>query len=164
MQHGHASQKIHVTWRLPSQSIGALPAAYAKHMSGDSYPLLWWRHCTCAEVCLPSCCLETGCITPSFYCCVLDRVYRDVAWQCVDQICYNVINRSNVTKVRGSSKLLLTTENWKVRVVSKFIQNSTTNYLFVGTASITEAYLFSFKDGRMKVRNYMMCSQMLISP
>jgi hypothetical protein len=33
--------------------------------------------------------LETGCITPLFYCCMLDRVYGAVAWQCVDQIRYN---------------------------------------------------------------------------
>jgi hypothetical protein len=42
----------HVMWRLPSQSIGALAAAYRKHVTWH-YPLLWWRHCTCAEVCLP---------------------------------------------------------------------------------------------------------------
>jgi hypothetical protein len=27
-----------------------------------------WRHCACAEVCLPSRCLEAGCITPLFHC------------------------------------------------------------------------------------------------
>jgi hypothetical protein len=25
-------------------------------------------------------------------CCVLDRVYRPVAWQHIDQICYNIYN------------------------------------------------------------------------
>jgi hypothetical protein len=68
----------------------ALAAAYRKHTSCESYPLLWWCHCTWAEVCLPSCCLEMGCITPLFYCCVLDRVYGAIAWQCIDQICYNI--------------------------------------------------------------------------
>jgi hypothetical protein len=29
-----------------------------------------WHHCTCTEVCLPSHCLEAGCITPLFHCCV----------------------------------------------------------------------------------------------
>jgi hypothetical protein len=29
-----------------------------------------WCHCACAEVCLPSRCLEAGCITPSFHFCV----------------------------------------------------------------------------------------------
>jgi hypothetical protein len=62
-----------IMWRLPSQSIGVLAAAYRKHMSRISYLLSWWRHCTCAEVCLPSRCLETSCIN-SFYCCMLDRV------------------------------------------------------------------------------------------
>jgi hypothetical protein len=39
-----------------------------------------------AEVCLPSHCLEVGCITPLFYCwvCVMQGVYRAVAWQCID--------------------------------------------------------------------------------
>jgi hypothetical protein len=73
-QHGHVSQKTHITWRLPTQFIGALAAVYRKHMSRVSYLLLWWRHCTCAEVCLPSRCLETGCVTPLICCCVLDRV------------------------------------------------------------------------------------------
>jgi hypothetical protein len=135
-----------------------------ENMSRDSYPLLWWRHCTCAEVCLPSCSLETGRITPLFYCCVLDCVYGDVAWEWVDQICYNILNRSNVTQVHGSIELLLTIENWKVQVVSKFVQNSTKIYLFVDTAFITDAYLFSLKGGRVKVRNCMIRSQMLIAP
>jgi hypothetical protein len=48
-------------------------------------------HCcvACVGRCLLGCCLETGCITPLFYCCVLDCVYGAVAWQCVDQIHYN---------------------------------------------------------------------------
>jgi hypothetical protein len=29
-----------------------------------------WRHCVCAEVCLPSRSLEAGCITRLFHCCV----------------------------------------------------------------------------------------------
>jgi hypothetical protein len=39
-----------------------------------------------AEVCLPSRCLETGCIITLFYGCVrvVQGVYRAVAWQCVD--------------------------------------------------------------------------------
>jgi hypothetical protein len=43
-----------------------------------------------AEVCLPSRCLETGCITPLFYCCVgvMQGAYRAVAWQCVDMSQY----------------------------------------------------------------------------
>jgi hypothetical protein len=28
-----------------------------------------WRHCACAEFCLPSRCLEAGCINPLFHCC-----------------------------------------------------------------------------------------------
>jgi hypothetical protein len=42
------------------------------------------------EMCLLSHCLETDCIT-SFCCCmhVSRSVYQAVAWQCVDQICYN---------------------------------------------------------------------------
>jgi hypothetical protein len=48
------TQKIHVT-------------VIAKHC--------WvWHHCACLEVCLLSHCLETGCITLLFYCCMLDRV------------------------------------------------------------------------------------------
>jgi hypothetical protein len=42
---------------------------HGKHKSRDSYPLLC-DVTTYAEVCLPSRCLETGCITPLFYCCV----------------------------------------------------------------------------------------------
>jgi hypothetical protein len=42
---------------------------YRKHMSRDCYPLLC-DVTAYAEVCLPSRCLETGCITPLFYCCV----------------------------------------------------------------------------------------------
>jgi hypothetical protein len=88
-RHGPRSQKTYVTWRLPSLSIGALAAAYRKHTSRDSYPLLRWRHCTCAEVSLLSRCLETDCITPLFYCCVLDLVYGAVAGQCIEQFRYN---------------------------------------------------------------------------
>jgi hypothetical protein len=83
MQHGQVSQKTHVTWRLPSLSTGSFAAAYIKDMSRDSYPVLWWRHCTCMEVCLPSLCLGIGCIIPLFYCCMLDRIYGAVAWQFV---------------------------------------------------------------------------------
>jgi hypothetical protein len=70
------THRKHVTWRLASQSIGVLAAAYKKHASRDSYPLLRWRHCTCAEVFLSSRCLETGCITPLFYCRV--RILRSL--------------------------------------------------------------------------------------
>jgi hypothetical protein len=48
-----------------------------ENTSRDSYLLLWWRHCTCAEVCLPSRCLEADCITT---CCIVacwtERVLR----------------------------------------------------------------------------------------
>jgi hypothetical protein len=43
-----------------------------KHTSHDSYPLFWWRNCTCAEACLSSRCLEAGCTSPLFYCCMLN--------------------------------------------------------------------------------------------
>jgi hypothetical protein len=66
-----------------------------KNTSRDSYPLLRWRHCTCAEVCFSSRCLETGYITPLFYCCLLDRVFEVVAWQCIDQIRCNIISTDN---------------------------------------------------------------------
>jgi hypothetical protein len=52
-----------VRWLLPTEN-----------MPCDSYLQLWWRYCTCAEMYLPSRCLEADCITPLFYCCVLDRV------------------------------------------------------------------------------------------
>jgi hypothetical protein len=65
----HRHHRKHITWWLLSQSIGALAAAYGKHMSRDGYPasplaswlqptenmsrdsylLLWRRHCTCAS-------------------------------------------------------------------------------------------------------------------
>jgi hypothetical protein len=41
-------------------------------------------------MCLLGCCLATGCITSFFYFCKLDRVYGAIAWQCVDQIPYNI--------------------------------------------------------------------------
>jgi hypothetical protein len=42
-----------------------------------------------AEMCLPSRCLETDCITRSIAVCV----YGAVAWQCVNQIRYSIILR-----------------------------------------------------------------------
>jgi hypothetical protein len=42
--------------------------------------------------CLLGCCLATGCIPPLFCCCVLDRVYGAVAWQCVGQIRYIMVD------------------------------------------------------------------------
>lgn len=36
-------------------------------------------------------CLAMGCITPLFYCCVLDHVYGATAWQCVIQIRYAIL-------------------------------------------------------------------------
>jgi hypothetical protein len=84
-------EKRQVTWRHSLQSNGVLATAYRNHTLRHSYPLLWWRHCTCGEVSLPSRCLETRCITPFFYCCLLERVYVAVAWQCVDQIHYNIL-------------------------------------------------------------------------
>jgi hypothetical protein len=81
-------------------------AYHRKHMSRDGCPasqMACWLlptentyHVTanyrCGDViaparkCLPSRCLEAGCITPLFYCCVLDRVcvcvcVMGVAWQ-----------------------------------------------------------------------------------
>jgi hypothetical protein len=45
-----------------------------------------------AEMCLPSRCLETDCITPFYYGAHASRgVYRAVAWQCIDQTRYNMI-------------------------------------------------------------------------
>jgi hypothetical protein len=67
---------------------------------GKHYVYCCWRTAY-TELCLLSHCSETGCIVPLrrgrhrkhnlIYCCVLDRVYRAVAWQHVDQICYNII-------------------------------------------------------------------------
>jgi hypothetical protein len=78
----------HVTATQPVHWRAGCCLQKTRHV--DSYPLLWWRHCTCAEVCLPSRCLETDCINPLFYCWVLDRVSAAVAWQWVDQS-YNII-------------------------------------------------------------------------
>jgi hypothetical protein len=61
-----------------------------RNTSRDRYTLLC-DDTAYAEVCLPSRCLETGCITPMFHCCVLDRVYGAVAWQSIDQFRYNII-------------------------------------------------------------------------
>jgi hypothetical protein len=47
-------------------------------------------------------------ITPS--CCVLDRVYRTVAWQCVDQICYNMILNLGKTGGLGLYWFIVTDE------------------------------------------------------
>jgi hypothetical protein len=43
-----------------------------------------------------------------FYCCVLDRVYRDVAWRRVEQIGYNIYGRlSTGRKVTKLSRVVL---------------------------------------------------------
>jgi hypothetical protein len=112
MQHERASQKTRVTWRLPSQPIGALAAAYRKHTSHKSYPLLWWCHWTCADVCLLSCCIGTGCIKTFFHCCVLDPIYGAVAWQCVDQIRYNIITSCSKKLVNSCYKIFVCVCTW----------------------------------------------------
>jgi hypothetical protein len=54
-------QKRHVTWQLPTFAVTSL------HLRGSMFT------------------------EPLIYCCVLDRVYGAVAWQCVDQISYNIV-------------------------------------------------------------------------
>jgi hypothetical protein len=63
----------------------------------------WWHHrfystVQYVEMSLLSHCLETGCITSLF------RLYRAVAWQCVDQICYNMIGVLWLVEISDLSK------------------------------------------------------------
>jgi hypothetical protein len=66
-------------WLLPAENAQYVKAT---HCCGDFIAP--------ARTCLPSRCLEMGCITSLFYCCVLDCVYGAVAWQYIDQIRYNI--------------------------------------------------------------------------
>jgi hypothetical protein len=81
-------QKTDVTWSLSSHSIGAL-AGLTEHTSRDRYPLMC-DVTAYAEMCLPSHCLETGCIILLFYCCV-----------CVSSSsgCFVWLNRSRMEQI-----------------------------------------------------------------
>jgi hypothetical protein len=71
-------------------------------------------------MCLPSCCLEAGCITQFFHCCSVQTTYKtqphlllcgvgpclqSYCWQHVDQICYNTI-RNGRKKLYYPSSLM----------------------------------------------------------
>jgi hypothetical protein len=91
----------HYACKRPLLSLINLQRGPTENTSRGRFPLC--DVTAYAEVCLRSRCLEAGCITPLFHCCVwVSRsVYRVVAWKCVDKSQYvGLMHRSYLRTCR----------------------------------------------------------------
>jgi hypothetical protein len=73
-----------------------------------------WRHCACAEVCLPSCNLETVCITPLLHC---RCVYYSETADSVAQTFLLVVNTPQYQLHLGWL-YKFTIKNWKLKLIT----------------------------------------------
>jgi hypothetical protein len=116
----------------------------------STVPLLLCDVIAYAEMCLPSRCLETGCITTLFYCCVLDRVScgRRLAMLWANPLPYfigtkNISKKSfrenetcTVLRVHFSRKCCCFLRGERARIVTLWIQ----------ICSLPTSYLSSFQN------------------